>query len=89
MGWAATWGDDAQIISTSWRPKGWACIRDFHRPSARGQGAGQRLTEATLEFFDERGCDEVMAAVEGYNTSSSNDRPAPGFIRYCAPVRKL
>jgi GNAT superfamily N-acetyltransferase len=51
----------------------------FTDPSARGLGAGQMLTEAALEFFDERGCDEVMAIVEGYNTSSSKLFATRGF----------
>ncbi|MBE0447374.1 MAG: GNAT family N-acetyltransferase [Actinobacteria bacterium] len=51
----------------------------FTDPSARGQGAGQKLTEAALKFFDEQGCDEVIAAVEGYNTSSSKLFATRGF----------
>jgi GNAT superfamily N-acetyltransferase len=41
----------------------------FTAPKARGTGAGQRLIESALEFFEEQGCDEAMACVEGYNTS--------------------
>jgi GNAT superfamily N-acetyltransferase len=51
----------------------------FTAPKARGTGAGQRLIEAALEFFEERGCDEVMACVEGYNTSSSKLFATRGF----------
>ena len=51
----------------------------FTAPQARGTGAGQRLTEAALEFFEEQGCDELMACVEGYNTSSSKLFATRGF----------
>lgn len=51
----------------------------FTAPKARGTGAGQRLVEATLKSFEEQGCDEVMACVEGYNTSSSKLFATRGF----------
>jgi len=51
----------------------------FTEPEARGLGAGQRLTEAALELFAERGCDEVAACVEGYNSSSSKLFATRGF----------
>ncbi|MBN1316099.1 MAG: GNAT family N-acetyltransferase, partial [Anaerolineales bacterium] len=51
----------------------------FTAPEVRGLGLGQRLVEAALEFFDEQGCDEVMACVEGYNTSSSKIFARRGF----------
>jgi len=51
----------------------------FTAPEARGTGAGQRLTEAALKFFEEQGCDELMACVEGYNTSSSKLFATRGF----------
>ncbi len=51
----------------------------FTDPQARGLGVGQRLTEAALELFAERGCDEVTACVEGYNTSSSKLFATRGF----------
>ncbi len=51
----------------------------FTAPQARGTGAGQRLTEAALEFLEEQGCDEIMACVEGYNTSSSKLFATRGF----------
>src|SRR5918997_1422877 len=40
---------------------------------------GGRLVEATLEYFEEHGCREAFACVEGYNTSSSNLFAARGF----------
>src|ERR671916_2069003 len=39
---------------------------------ARGLGVGGRLVEAALRSFEERGCREVLACVEGYNSSSAN-----------------
>ena len=51
----------------------------FTAPKARGTGAGQRLIKAALKFFEERGCDELMACVEGYNSSSSKLFATRGF----------
>jgi ribosomal protein S18 acetylase RimI-like enzyme len=48
-------------------------------PRARGLGAGGRLVEAALRSFEERGCQEVFACVEGYNSSSGNLFAARGF----------
>ncbi len=48
-------------------------------PEERGTGVGGRLVEAALRFFEERGCREVFACVEGFNTSSSNLFAAHGF----------
>jgi ribosomal protein S18 acetylase RimI-like enzyme len=48
-------------------------------PEARGSGVGGRLVEAALRFFEERGCREVFACVEGLNTSSSRLFAARGF----------
>jgi ribosomal protein S18 acetylase RimI-like enzyme len=48
-------------------------------PEARGLGLGGRLVKATLEYFEEHGCQEAFACVEGYNTSSSNLFAARGF----------
>jgi len=48
-------------------------------PEARGSGVGGRLVEATLEYFEEHGCREAFACVQGYNTSSSNLFAANGF----------
>lgn len=51
----------------------------FVAPEAQGLGIGQRLTEAALDLFEARGCDEVAACVEGYNTSSSKLFATRGF----------
>src|SRR5215207_3292294 len=48
-------------------------------PGARRLGVGGRLVEAALQFFEERGCREVFACVEGYNSSSANLFAARGF----------
>ena len=48
-------------------------------PEARGSGAGGRLIESALEYFEEHGCREAFACVEGYNTSSSNLFATRGF----------
>ena len=48
-------------------------------PEARGSGVGRHLVEAALRFFEERGCQEVFACVEGFNTSSSNLFASHGF----------
>jgi GNAT superfamily N-acetyltransferase len=63
----------------------------FVDPDAQGLGAGQALTEGAIAFFQEQGCAEMFACVEGYNTSSSKlfstrgfERLSPGaqFVRY-------
>ena len=48
-------------------------------PGTRGFGVGGRLVEAALRFFEERGCREVFACVEGFNTSSSRLFATRGF----------
>src|SRR5918997_6403084 len=48
-------------------------------PGARGLGGGGRLVEAALQSFEERGCREMFACVEGYNSSSANLFAARGF----------
>jgi ribosomal protein S18 acetylase RimI-like enzyme len=48
-------------------------------PGARTLGVGGRLVEAALRSFEERGCQEVFACVEGYNSSSANLFAARGF----------
>jgi len=51
----------------------------FTAPEARGMGAGQRLIESALHFFEDKGCDEIMTCVEGFNTSSSKLFSTRGF----------
>jgi ribosomal protein S18 acetylase RimI-like enzyme len=48
-------------------------------PGARGLGVGGRLVGDALRFFEEQGCQEVFACVEGYNSSSANLFAARGF----------
>ena len=48
-------------------------------PRARGLGVGSQLVEAALRSFEERGCQEVFACVEGFNTSSANIFAGRGF----------
>jgi len=48
-------------------------------PGARGLGVGGHLVDAALGSFEERGCQEVFACVEGYNSSSANLFAARGF----------
>lgn len=43
----------------------------FTDESARGLGAGQRLTEAAIDYLNDRSCDRVLTIVEWHNTSSS------------------
>jgi hypothetical protein len=42
-------------------------------------GTGQKLIEAALHFFEDKECDEIMACVEGFNTSSSKLFSTRGF----------
>ena len=51
----------------------------FTAPQARGLKLGQRLTEAGFDFFEQEGCDEILACVEGFNTSSSKIFATRGF----------
>ncbi len=48
-------------------------------PEARRLGVGGRLVDAALRSFEEWGCQEVFACVEGYNSSSANLFAARGF----------
>ncbi len=48
-------------------------------PEARGSGVGWRLVGEALRFFEERGCREVFACVEGFNASSSKLFATHGF----------
>jgi GNAT superfamily N-acetyltransferase len=44
----------------------------FTDPSGRGLGLGSRLMDASFDWFDQVGCDQIFAIVEGFNTNSSN-----------------
>jgi ribosomal protein S18 acetylase RimI-like enzyme len=62
----------------------------FTAPCARGLKLGQRLTEAGLDFFEQEGCVEVTACVEGFNTSSSKMFATRGFelLSFADQVRR-
>lgn len=51
----------------------------FTAPEVRGQGLGQRLVEAGLDFFERQECDQILVTVEGFNTSSSKLFATRGF----------
>ena len=51
----------------------------FTAPEVRGRGLGQRLVEAGINFFEQQGCDQILATVEGFNTSSSKLFATRGF----------
>ncbi|MCG8479860.1 MAG: GNAT family N-acetyltransferase, partial [Spirochaetales bacterium] len=51
----------------------------FTNDRARGLGLGQKLLDHALAYFEEQGCDEMFAAVEGTNTSSSKMFLTRGF----------
>ncbi len=51
----------------------------FTAPEVRGRGLGQRLVEAGIDFFEQQGCDQILATVEGFNTSSSKLFATRGF----------
>ena len=51
----------------------------FTAPEARGLGLGQRLVEAGFDFLGKQGCDEILACVEGFNTSSNKLFATRGF----------
>lgn len=48
-------------------------------PEVRGWGLGQSLVEAGLDFLENQGCNEILASVEGFNTSSSKLFATRGF----------
>lgn len=51
----------------------------FTDPAARGLGAGQRLVEGALDWFNSENCDEIVTIVEGYNASSFKQFATRGF----------
>jgi len=60
-------------------PRGGVMLWLMVDPGARGLGVGGRLVGDALRSFEERGCQEVFACVEGYNSSSANLFAARGF----------
>lgn len=51
--------------------KGGTVVWLFVDPDARRQGVGQALVQAALALFDEQGCTDVFASVNGDNTPSA------------------
>lgn len=51
----------------------------FTVPEVRGLGLGEALAEAGIDFLEEQGCQEIFAAIEGYNASSSKLFASRGF----------
>ena len=51
----------------------------FTDPSGRGLGLGARLMDASMDWFDQAGCDQIFAIIEGFNTNSSNLFARRGF----------
>lgn len=56
----------------------------FTTPQARGKGAAGMLLDRALQFFQDQGCCEVTAIIEGYNTPSSNRFAERGFTMLSA-----
>ncbi len=59
--------------------KGGIVLWIFTDPDVRGLGAGQALAESAIAFFEDEGCTDMFACVEGYNTSSSKLFATRGF----------
>jgi GNAT superfamily N-acetyltransferase len=59
--------------------KGGIVLWIFTDPDARGLGAGQALAEGAIAFFENEGCTDMFACVEGHNTSSSKLFATRGF----------
>lgn len=51
----------------------------FTDPSGRGLGLGNRLMDASMDWFNQAGCEQSFAIVEGFNTNSSNLFARRGF----------
>ena len=51
----------------------------FTAPDAQGRGVANRLLAEAMAWFDEEGCTDVFACIEGYNTASSNRFFDAGF----------
>jgi GNAT superfamily N-acetyltransferase len=72
----------AVVLRTFWLPGGRKCGVMFWLmtdPAARGVGVGRRLVGDAIRYFEDQGCKEVFAGVEGYNTGSANIFAAHGF----------
>ncbi|MBN2046904.1 MAG: GNAT family N-acetyltransferase, partial [Anaerolineaceae bacterium] len=51
----------------------------FVHPDQQGRGIGQQLADAGIQLLREKGCEEIYAIVEGYNTSSQKLWSNRGF----------
>jgi GNAT superfamily N-acetyltransferase len=51
----------------------------FTSPAARGLGVAGKLLDTAMDYFNEKGCQEFGACIEGHNTSSSKLFAARGF----------
>jgi GNAT superfamily N-acetyltransferase len=72
----------AVVLRNFWLPGGRKCGVMFWLmtdPAARGVGVGRRLVGDAIRYFEDQGCKEVFAGVEGYNTGSANIFAAHGF----------
>lgn len=89
-----SWGQGGLIAELDGAPAGGMVLRTIARaggrrmgfvdwvftdPAARGQGVAGRLLEEALRLFEQQGCAETAACVEGHNTRSSAVFAQRGF----------
>lgn len=72
-------GIAVKIFSLPGGKRGGAILALATAPEVRGQGVGQRLVEAALNFLQNEGCSQIFTCVEGHNTSSSQQFATRGF----------
>lgn len=68
-------------VRTKWEGLGliaWICTH----PKWKGKGIGQMLIDEGIQVLEERGCKEIAASVEGYNTSSAKLFSHRGFRQF-------
>lgn len=68
-----------KIFSMPKKKKGGFVEYIFTDSKVRGMGFGQRLVEASLEYFEKQEVDEIMTQIKGDNTSSSKNFSMRGF----------
>ncbi len=59
--------------------KGGVVLWIFTDPAVHGQGAGQALTDAAVDYFEAESCTDMFACVEGHNTASKYLWATRGF----------